>query len=132
MLHRVEVRVFGRRSLAFSPVGVASPQRFGHLTSGGSDKQVRIWDVHTGECLHVFQHDTAAVSTVFSRDGQLMISAGADFLIRGWDVQTGVCIKTFTGHTHGTWAVVFSPNLLSIYGSLFLYFFVYLISSPVN
>ena len=89
-------------SLAFSPNG----QRF---ASGSCDKTVRVWDITSGECLHVLEGHTMPVdSVVFSPDGHLIASSSrfskfiydmdpVDTTVRVWNVASGECMHCSTG-----------------------------------
>ncbi|HMN31442.1 MAG TPA: hypothetical protein PKE45_25055, partial [Caldilineaceae bacterium] len=56
---------------------------------------VRLWDSHTGQCLHMLQgHVNEVRSVCFSPDGRLLASGSYDETIKLWDVQTGECLRT--------------------------------------
>ena len=93
-------------SVAFNPNGSM-------LTSGGSDKTIRLWDVITGAPKTTLTGHTGYVMCVaFSPDGQVIASGGGaqDATIRLWDSTTGSLRKTLTGHTETVWCVSFSPD----------------------
>ncbi len=64
-----------------------------------SDRTVRLWDVDTGECLHVLTGHTNGVTSVgfLSTDNSSPILASASFdgTIRLWDLKTGECLNIF-------------------------------------
>jgi WD40 repeat protein len=85
------------------------------IASGGSDRQVRLWDVDPalggGQCVKTLYGYTNSIRSVaFSPDGTLVASAGQDRLVRLWDRHTGECLHTLTGHTGTLWHVRFSPD----------------------
>jgi WD40 repeat protein len=81
------------------------------IASCGDGHTVRIWDYHTGECLHVLQEHTREVmAVVFSPDDLRVASVGYDGLVIVWDVATGRSVHTLTGHTDMLWGLAFSQD----------------------
>lgn len=67
------------RSLAFSPDSKT-------LLSSSNDKTVRLWDVETGQLLHLLTGHRERVKCVgISPDGQLLLSCSTDGQVRAWD-----------------------------------------------
>ena len=100
----------GHFSIAFSPDGNV-------LATGGSDNQVCLWEIRTGELyligerLAAFTEHTENVSSVaFSPDGKVLASGSQDKTIQLWDINTRKHLKTLTGHEEGVTAVVYSPD----------------------
>jgi len=70
------------------------------ILSSSSDRQVRLWDVETGECIYPFKENYSMVSSVtFSEDGLWAVSGSFARLLKLWSISTGRCIRTFEGHT---------------------------------
>ena len=91
-------------SVVFSPDGK-------YLASACWEKNIRLWDVKTGESIREFKGHTYGVeSVVFSPDGKYLTSASLDNTVWLWDVKTGEYIREFKGHTYGVASVVFSPD----------------------
>ncbi len=91
-------------SVAFSPDG----QR---LSSGSSDKTVKIWDSATGkELLTLKGHAGSVTSVAFSPDGQRLASASVDRTVKIWDSATGKELLTLRGHARSLTKVAFSPD----------------------
>ena len=84
------------RSLAFSPDSKT-------LLSSSNDKTVRLWDVQTGQLLHLLTGHRDRVKCVgISPDGQILLSGSADSIVKAWDCsqlstkKTGDCRYTIT------------------------------------
>ena len=58
-----------------------------------------IWDMETGECLHVLEEHTDKIrALVVSADGRHLASGGDDKTLRIWDMRTGQCLHVLEGH----------------------------------
>ena len=93
-------------SLAFSPDGKI-------LASVGSNPNISLWDVETGQRLHTLTGHTGFLlnSVVFSPDGKTIASVGHGNIFHLWNVETGQTLHTLTGHTgYDVLSVVFSPD----------------------
>jgi len=66
------------------------------LASVSYDCTARIWDAHTGQCLHELKgpYDSPAGVT-FSPDGRTLVTGGSDYVIILWDVSTGSRLHTW-------------------------------------
>ncbi|KAF5392747.1 hypothetical protein D9757_000907 [Collybiopsis confluens] len=63
------------------------------------DKLIKIWDVHSGQCLHTLRgHDDWVHAIVFHPNGQFLLTAGDDHTIRIWDLKTGRCTRKIEAH----------------------------------
>ena len=83
----------------------------GESFTGGEDNNIRIWQIHTGECCYVLNGHTAAITgAAFSPDGKHLASSSKDATVRIWDVATGTCVKILTGHTDLVNFVVYHPD----------------------
>ena len=91
-------------SVAFSPDGT-SP------ASGSNDRTTCIWDVHTGQLLHLLSGHSSAVSSVaFSPDGVTLASGSWDRTIRLWDAESRQTTRILEGQTLPVLSVAFSPD----------------------
>ncbi|MCB0124074.1 MAG: hypothetical protein KDE58_17590, partial [Caldilineaceae bacterium] len=89
-------------AITFSPsnagAGAFSPSHAGAdplLASASYDGTVRIWNIETGETIHILQGHTNWVRSVrFSPDGQRVVSCSDDETVRIWSVATGECLHT--------------------------------------
>jgi WD40 repeat protein len=92
------------RTIAFSPDGST-------LSSSGTDRNIKLWDVSTGECLKtMIGHQERVHSVAFSPQGQILASCSDDQTVCLWNVKTGQCLKILRGHSGQVLSVVFSPK----------------------
>ncbi|KAI6007452.1 WD40 repeat-containing protein [Pisolithus albus] len=95
-------------SLKFNPTGSL-------LASAAADKQIKIWDVYTGEIVKTFSGHREGVNDVaWSSDGEFLASASDDKTIILWNIELNSATKTLHGHTNFVFCVNFNPrsNLL--------------------
>ncbi|KAG2739276.1 WD40 repeat-like protein [Suillus brevipes Sb2] len=79
--------------------------------SGGSDYNVKIWDVETRKVIATWTgHRDVVCALCWSADGERVASGSWDGTARVWDVKRGKNILTIkTGH-EWVWAVTYSPD----------------------
>jgi WD40 repeat protein len=73
-----------------------------HVVSGGGyvDFTLRLWDLHTGQCLRTMEgHNGSIDSVALTPDGKHAVSGSYDKTLRLWDLHTGQCLRTMEGHT---------------------------------
>ena len=89
------------------------------LASGGEDKKGRMWDVRTGELMHILggettAHEGALNTLAFSGNGEMFYSASIeDGTIRYWNPLDGGCYRVSartSGMIKSTTAVAFSQS----------------------
>ncbi|BGP15732.1 hypothetical protein JCM10213_007973 [Rhodosporidiobolus nylandii] len=69
------------------------------VVSGGCDRDVRVWDVETGRCLHLLRGHTSTVRCMRVLDGRpIAVSGSRDKTVRVWDIEQGVCLHVLNGH----------------------------------
>ncbi len=91
-------------SLAFSPDGKT-------VIAGSIDKTARLWDIKTGQQLHILRgHTDCIISVAYSPDGKTIITGSHDNTARLWDVTTGEQLHILQGHTQDIFSVAFSPD----------------------
>jgi WD40 repeat protein len=65
------------------------------LVSGGSDGNLRWWDVQHGECLLLRQEHQGAVQSLrVSPDNQRLASCGDDNTVQVWNLESGEHLRT--------------------------------------
>ncbi len=92
-------------SVAYSPDGK-------YIISGLSDKNIRMWDANTGECLKTIKsgHTGEVDILSYSPSGKYFISASSGTRpIKIWDVSTGKYIKILREHNRFK-SVIYSPD----------------------
>lgn len=68
------------------------------LVSGGCDRDVRVWDLKTGRCIHTLRGHTSTVRCLKMADENTAISGSRDTTLRVWDIRTGLCRNVLVGH----------------------------------
>ncbi|PNW83772.1 hypothetical protein CHLRE_04g216902v5 [Chlamydomonas reinhardtii] len=78
------------------------------IVTGSFDHDSRLWDVRTGQCVHVLSgHRGEVSSTQFNYAGTLVVSGSIDCTSRLWDVRSGRCLSVKQGHTDEVLDVAF-------------------------
>lgn len=84
--------------------------------SGSRDGTLRVWNVATGQLVHLLaghQHSVRCVEVA----GNYIASGSYDCTCRLWDVDSGECISVLEGHFHQIYAVAFDGKRVAT-GSL--------------
>ncbi|EKD18840.1 uncharacterized protein L3040_004107 [Drepanopeziza brunnea f. sp. 'multigermtubi'] len=68
------------------------------LVSGGCDRDVRVWNMATGESVHTLRGHTSTVRCLKMSDSTTAISGSRDTTLRVWDIKTGLCKNVLVGH----------------------------------
>lgn len=87
------------------------------IVSGSGDRSIRIWDVDSGQCLHILEGHTEGVwQLAVSQDGRFIASAAHDGLVRVWDGENGTFLRTLHGQSGYAMSVAFSSDGSHIVG----------------
>lgn len=66
---------------------------------------MRVWDISSGEAIHVFQgHTKPALCLVVTGNGKTIVSGSEDKTIKIWDLESRDCV-TLKGHAGMTFAL---------------------------
>lgn len=88
------------RSLFGHVMGVWALTLRGHtLVSGGCDRDVRVWDLKTGNCTQILKGHSSTVRCLEMVDNETAISGSRDSTLMVWDVKKGECKRILEGHT---------------------------------
>ncbi|WP_416674885.1 WD40 domain-containing protein [Egbenema bharatensis] len=93
------------RTVAFDPKSQM-------LVSGSNDRTVKLWDVHTGQCLRTLSSKDWVRTAQFSPDGRLFAIGSDDYSVQLWSVSLDDQPFTLTNDSHldRVRTVAFSPN----------------------
>ena len=83
------------------------------VVSGSRDATLRVWDIETGQCLHVLMGHVAAVRCV-QYDGRRVVSGAYDFMVKVWDPETETCLHTLQGHANRVYSLQVRDHALSL------------------
>lgn len=100
------------RSLKGHVMGVWAMVPWGDiLVSGGCDRDVRVWNMETGQSLHKMRGHTSTIRCLKMYDSKTAISGSRDTTLRVWDIEKGEVINVLQGHTA-------SVRCLAIHGDI--------------
>lgn len=70
------------------------------LVSGGCDRDVRVWNLKTGQCLQILRGHSSTVRCLKMVDERTAVSGSRDNTLRVWDIVTGTCLRELRGHEY--------------------------------
>lgn len=99
------------RSLFGHVMGVwALALKGNRLISGGCDRDVRVWDILSGDCLQIMRGHTSTVRCLQMADDTIAVSGSRDTTVRVWDTEQGICKYTLEGHELSVRCIEVSGN----------------------
>ncbi|CAO1617330.1 unnamed protein product [Sympodiomycopsis kandeliae] len=71
------------------------------LVSGGCDRDVKVWDLETGELKFTMRGHASTVRCLRVLEGRpIAVSGGRDSTVRVWDISTGRLLRILAGHVN--------------------------------
>lgn len=81
-----------------------------YVVATSMDKKIRIWNIHTGECITIPHRSFTPFYAVFSLDNKYIVATSYDNEIKIWEVASGECINTIAVNRETIRFVSFSPD----------------------
>ncbi|KAG8793800.1 hypothetical protein FRC12_001572 [Ceratobasidium sp. 428] len=83
------------------------------VVSGGCDREVRVWDLTTGNCLYILRGHTSTIRCLKVLDSRpVAVSGSRDTTVRVWDIARGRQTHILQGHTDSVRCIEVSGNLV--------------------
>lgn len=81
------------------------------VVSGGCDREVRVWDIVTGECVHSLRGHSSTIRCLKVLDGRpIAVSGSRDFSLRVWDIDRGRMLRVLEGHEQSVRCIEIAGN----------------------
>lgn len=88
------------------------------VVAGGSDKNLRIWEIATGKCKKVMEAHPEGISQIsISPDGHFVVSIGRDHVVMVWDLIAGECVAKLEGHVREVTCIALTTTGYLVTGS---------------
>ncbi|POW10696.1 hypothetical protein PSTT_05880, partial [Puccinia striiformis] len=86
-------------------------QKSSLVVSGGCDRDVRVWDVMTGQCKFILHGHSSTIRCLKVLDGRpIAVSGSRDSSLRVWDIERGIQKHILVGHTSSVRAIEVHGN----------------------
>ncbi|MFC9243304.1 protein kinase [Streptomyces sp. NPDC057136] len=102
------VRVLEGHTSGVTSLCVAADGTFVLSSASGHDRNIRMWDVATGDEVRSFEESSASSGLRITADGRYAVSAGGD--IRVWEVSSGSHVLTLDGHDKAPDCLATTPD----------------------
>ncbi|KAI8338947.1 WD40-repeat-containing domain protein [Chlamydoabsidia padenii] len=80
------------------------------LVSAGCDRDVRVWNLETGELLHVLRGHISTVRCLKMKDKKVVVTGSRDYTLRVWDIEKGTAKHVLYGHQNSVRCLDISGN----------------------
>ncbi|NEO54723.1 MAG: WD40 repeat domain-containing protein [Okeania sp. SIO3B5] len=80
------------------------------LASGSYDQTIRLWNIRTGEEIHICRHGEQIISVAFNLDGWILASGSTNGKIKLWDLKQGKLKNTLYSNLEWIVSLAFSPD----------------------
>jgi len=81
------------------------------VVSGGCDREVRVWDIVTGDCVFSLRGHSSTIRCLKVLDGRpIAISGSRDFTLRVWDIDRGRMLRVLEGHEQSVRCIEVAGN----------------------
>ena len=104
------VRTVEGHTESVTAIDISADGRLAVSGGQGRDKNVRVWNLRTGEMLHAFDFATHANHLNISPDGRYVAVGGVSRSIRIWDLETHEKYRDLQGHEGYIAGISFSPD----------------------
>ncbi|KAG2201837.1 hypothetical protein INT47_004394 [Mucor saturninus] len=86
------------------------PERI--LVTGGCDRDVRVWNLNTGELRHTLRGHNSTVRCLRMKDKRIAVTGSRDTTMRVWDIQRGALLHVLLGHQASVRCMEISGNIV--------------------
>ncbi|KAI7865780.1 WD40-repeat-containing domain protein [Spinellus fusiger] len=97
-------------ALQFKGGDKRDPERV--LVSGGCDRDVRVWDLDTGNQRYVLHGHTSTVRCLKMKDKRTVVTGSRDTTLRVWDIKRGILLHALIGHQASVRCLDIAGNMI--------------------